>query len=81
MTLVKTLLNSVISTKGAKCVMLDVKDFYLNTPMKQYEYMHIKITDIPKKVINEYKMSEIATDDGYIYCKMEKECMAYHRRG
>ncbi len=27
MTLVKTLLNSIISTKGAKCVMLDVKDF------------------------------------------------------
>jgi hypothetical protein len=27
MTLVKTMLNSVISTRGAKCVMLDIKDF------------------------------------------------------
>jgi hypothetical protein len=27
MTLVNTLLNSIISTRGAKCVMLDVKDF------------------------------------------------------
>ena len=33
MTLVKIFFNSVISTKGAKCVMFDVKDFYLNTPM------------------------------------------------
>ncbi len=29
--------------------------------------MHIKITDIPEEIINEYKMSEIAMDDGYIY--------------
>ncbi len=43
MTLVKIFLNSIISTKGAKCVMLDLKDFYLNTPMKRYEYMRLKI--------------------------------------
>ncbi len=71
-TLVKTLLNSVISTKGAKCVMLDVKDFYLNTPMKRYEYMRIKITDIPKEIINEYIISEIAMDDVNIYCEIQK---------
>ncbi len=34
MTLVKILLNSVISTKDAQCVTLEIKDFYLNTPMK-----------------------------------------------
>ena len=56
MTLVKTLFNSVISTKGERCVMLDVKDFYLNTPMKRYEYMRIKITDIPEEIIEHYKL-------------------------
>jgi hypothetical protein len=49
MTLVKTLLNSMISTKGAKCVMLGVKDFYINTPMKRYEYMRIKSRTSPRK--------------------------------
>ncbi len=53
MTLVKILLNSVISTEGAKCVMLDLKDFYLNTPMKRYKYMRQKISDIPKEIIQE----------------------------
>jgi hypothetical protein len=72
MTLVKMMLNSVISTKGAKCVMLDIKDFYLNTPMKRYEYMCIKITDIPEEIIKEYKMHEIVTEDGYVYCKIRK---------
>ncbi len=70
MTLVKIMLNSVISTKGAECVMLDIKDFYLNSPMKRYEYMCIKITDIPEEIIKEYKMREIVTEDGYVYCKI-----------
>ena len=70
MTLVKTMLNSVISTRGAKCVILDIKDFYLNTPMKRYEYMRIKITNIPEEIIKEYKMREIVTEDGYVYCEI-----------
>ena len=72
MTLVKILLNSIISMKGARCVMLDVKDFYLNTPMKRYEYMQIKITDIPNEIIEHYKLCEITTTDGYVYCEIRK---------
>jgi len=33
MTLVKIIMNSVISTKGARCMMVDLKDFYLNMPV------------------------------------------------
>ena len=36
---VKILLNSVISTKGARFMTIDIKDFYLNTPMARFEYM------------------------------------------
>ena len=56
--LIKTHLNSVISTKDAKCVMFDVKDFYLNTPMTRYEYMRLKLTDIPEEIIVEYNTPE-----------------------
>jgi hypothetical protein len=34
MTLFKMIMNSVISTKGARCMMIDLKDFYLNMPME-----------------------------------------------
>ncbi len=34
MTLFKILLNSIISTKGTRYVMIDIKDFYLNMPMQ-----------------------------------------------
>ena len=72
MTLVKIFFNSVISTKGAKCVMLDIKDFYLNTPMARYEYMRLKLTDIPEEIIVEYKLRDIATPDGYVYIEVRK---------
>jgi hypothetical protein len=34
---VKLLLNSIISTPNAKFMTMDIKDFYLNTPMAWYE--------------------------------------------
>jgi hypothetical protein len=40
---VKLLLNSIISTKNAKFMTLDIKDFYLMTPMKRYEYFQMKL--------------------------------------
>ncbi len=72
MTLFKVLLNSVISTKGAKCMTIDLKDFYLNTPMKQLEYMRLKISDIPEEIIEQYKLREITTSDGYVYTEITK---------
>ncbi len=36
---VKLLLNSFISTPNAKFMTMDIKDFYLITPMGRFEYM------------------------------------------
>ena len=52
--------------------MVDIKDFYLNTPMKRPEYMRLKITDIPDEIIDEYNLREIVDDDGYVYCEITK---------
>jgi hypothetical protein len=56
MTLFKLILNSTISTKGAKCLMINLANFYLNTPMQRREYMRLKITDIPEEIIRQYKL-------------------------
>jgi hypothetical protein len=70
---VKLLLNSIISTPNAKFMTMDIKDFYLNTPMARYEYMGLRLADMPEDVIAHYKLNNIATPDGYIYCKIQKE--------
>jgi hypothetical protein len=69
---IKLLLNSIISTPKAKFMTMDIKAFYLNTPMAWYEYMRLQITDMPEDVIAHYKLTDIATLDGYIYCEIQK---------
>ena len=46
---------------------LDIKDFYLNTPLKCYEYLCLKFADLPADIITEYDLDKKATHDGYIY--------------
>ncbi len=65
MILFKILANSIISTPNSKCLMIDIKDFYLNTPMKRPEYISLKLTDIPDEVIEHYNLQELATGVGY----------------
>jgi hypothetical protein len=72
MTLFKILINSIRSTPNAKCIMMDIRDFYLNTPMKRPEYMRLKITDIPDEIINQYNLKLLVTQDGYVYCEITK---------
>jgi hypothetical protein len=36
---IKLLINSIISMPGTKFMTIDIKDFYLNTPMARYKYM------------------------------------------
>jgi hypothetical protein len=69
---IKLLLNSIISTPNAKFMTMDIKDFYLNTPMARYEYMQLRITDMPEDVIAHYTLTDIITHDGYIYCETQK---------
>ena len=66
MLLIKIFLNSVISTKGAKFANADLANFYLMTPLKRPEYAKIKLSDIPKEVINEHNLNQYAIPDGWV---------------
>lgn len=68
----KMLLNSTISTPGARCVCVDVKNFYLNTPMDRYEYVRIPIALVPQEVINEYNLTALTDSQGNIYLEVRK---------
>ena len=67
----KILFNSVISTPGAVFIIMDVKNFYLNTPMDRPEFMPLRLDLIPDEIITEYKLSDIA-EDGWVYTIIEK---------
>jgi hypothetical protein len=68
----KLLLNSTISTPGAKFCAFDTKNFYYRTPMSRYEYMKIHISKIPDEIVQEYTLKPLATPGGWVYMKIRK---------
>ena len=58
----KLLINSVISTPRTRCCILDIKNFYLNNMLPRYEYMRVELRLIPKEIIQQYNLNEIAHD-------------------
>ena len=64
--------NSTISTKDARYMTIDIKNFYLNTPMERFEYMRLKLADIPDDVIHQYNLADKVTPDGWVYLEVRK---------
>ena len=63
----KLLFNSVVSTKNAKFMTMDISNFYLMNPLKRPEYIGISTMDIPIKIINAYKLKDTADKNGSVY--------------
>jgi hypothetical protein len=68
---VKLLISSTISTPNAKYMTMDIKDFYLNTPMARYKCMQLRIANMPNDVIKHYNLTDLATLDRYVYCEIQ----------
>ena len=68
----KLLLNSVVSTPGVKFMTIDIKYFYLNTPMERFEYTQLKLSNLPEDFIKQYNLTYKVTKDGYVYIKVCK---------
>jgi hypothetical protein len=70
-TMAKLVWNSVISTDNAQFMGMDIKNFYLNTPMDHQEYMRIQLRHIPNEIIEEYGLLELA-HEGFVYIEINK---------
>jgi len=69
----KMLFNSIIYTKGARFMTVDISNFYyLMMPLHQPEFVWMKLSDIPDKVIDKYKLREKAIPEGSIYIKAKR---------
>ena len=67
----KLLLNSVVSTRGAKYMTADIGNFYLGTPMERFEYMFMPMKYIPLEIQQQYNLQALAKD-GKVYTRIEK---------
>ena len=65
-------LNRVISTPHAEWMTVDIKNFYLNTPVKQFKYLKLRLSNLPENVIEHYGLKSKATPEGFVYVEVSK---------
>lgn len=71
LTTFKCLVNNVLSKPKAKFGVIDIKNFYLNTPMERPEYMRIPIELIPPEIVAAYNLLGLV-HNGFIYVEINK---------
>ena len=67
----KLLLNSTISTPGARFLTLDIQNYFLTTDkMERSEYARVPLSSIPQVIIDEYDLTSIA-HNGHVYIQID----------
>ena len=77
----KLLFYSVIfnAKDGAQFTGMDLENMFLQTPMKNAEYMNMAFKYFPEDIRQRYNLYNLV-HDGYIYIKIKKGCMASNRQ-
>jgi hypothetical protein len=65
------LINSTLSTKDAVMMMMDIKHYYLGTPLPQYEYMRMLLSRFPEEIVSKYNLKALALDC-WVYIQIRK---------
>jgi hypothetical protein len=67
----KILINSTLSTKDAAMSMMDIKNYYLGTPLPRFEYMKMLLSGFPEEIIQKYNLNDLAVN-GWVYIEIRK---------
>jgi hypothetical protein len=69
---VDMVLSSYISTASSRYCTIDLKDFYLNTPMVRPEFTRMKLSGLPPNFVKIYDLTNLANNDGTTFVKIQK---------
>jgi hypothetical protein len=67
----KILINSTLSTEDAVMMMMDIKNYYLGTPLPRFEYMKMLLSRFPEEIVQKYNLNALAVD-GWVYIEIRK---------
>jgi hypothetical protein len=67
----KILINSTLSTTDAAMMMIDIKNYYLGTPLPRFEYMKMLLSRFPEEIIQKYNLNALAVN-GWVYIEIRK---------
>jgi hypothetical protein len=75
----KILINITLSTKDAAMMMMDIKNYYLGTPLPQLEYMRIFSSRFPEEIVHKYNLNAFALDC-WVYIEIRKGMYGFKKR-
>jgi hypothetical protein len=67
----KILINRTLSKKDAAIMMMDIKTYFLGTPLPRYEYMRMLLSRFPEEIVDKYNLKALAVD-GWVYIEIRK---------
>jgi hypothetical protein len=76
----KILINSTLSTEDAAMMMMDIKNYYLGTPLPRFEYMNMLLSRFPEVIIQKYNLNALAVD-GWVQIEIRKSMYGLKQAG
>jgi hypothetical protein len=67
----KILINSTLSTEDAAMMVVDIKNYYLGTPLPRFEYKKMLLSRFPEEIVQNYNLNALAVD-GWVYIETRK---------
>jgi hypothetical protein len=52
-------------------MMMDIKNYYIGTPLPRFEYMKMLLSRFPEEIIQKYNLNALAVD-GWVYIEIRK---------
>jgi hypothetical protein len=67
----KILIIRTLSTEDAAMMMMEIKNYYLGTPLQRFEYMKMLLSRFPEEIVQKYNLNDLAVD-GWVYIEIRK---------
>jgi hypothetical protein len=76
----KILIKSTLSTEDAAMMMMDIKNYYLGTPLPWFEYMKMLLSRFPEEIVKKYNLHALALN-GWVYIEIRKRMCGLKQAG
>jgi hypothetical protein len=70
-TTLKILINISLSTADAAMMIMDIKNYYLGTPLSRFEYMKMLLSRFPEEIFDKYNLGALAIDS-WVHIEIRK---------
>jgi hypothetical protein len=76
----KILINSALSITDAAMMMMDIKNYYLGTPLPRFEYIKMLLSRFPEEIIQKYNLNALAVNC-WVYIEIRKGMYSLKQAG